>query len=178
MLAIILFVVVVLAVAGVSAAEPFKYGLYSDEACVVPLPAFDPNPFPLETEDCQPYLRDFGPASSLKVLSCSSSCICFEESSSSDACDNVQSVKEVCMNKCRLDDTGNTFLRLFDFTGCGDKQVPDDEYTCPCTGMSKNCICAGVECEDETSGGVVAAGAQQATMALSLVTVVSFLLLA
>lgn len=128
------------------------YGVYHDEACISPLADYDPNPFEMETDDeCSAFNRGFGPEESLEILSCSSTCICYEHHISTGGCNSTTStVKEACMGKCRLEDTKNSFVRIKGFMeGCGDKQVPDDQYSCACTGLHDNCLCKGMDEKDE-----------------------------
>ena len=130
-------------------AENFTFGIYSDAACTVPDSTIvEPNPMPMDPQICNPWYKNFGPGNSIRVLACSSRCVCYEQSVSETDCnatdrgEQFTEIKEVCMNTCRHDNI-NQFIRIFDLNQCGDEQVSDDDYACPCTGMAENCICSG-----------------------------------
>ena len=79
----------------------------------------------------------------MEVISCSSTCICYDQLPGSLTCDNGGNVKESCTNSCNADSQGS-FLQISNYNGCGVLQVPDDKYFCPCTKMIDNDVCTSV----------------------------------
>ena len=119
----------------------FDYGLYSDSSCKSTMGGLDPNPITFQDTECNAWYRNNGPANSLKILACSSNCICFQQFPDDDTCTANGAIKESCTNKC-MEDLQFTFLQISSFAGCsGRLQLPDDQYYCPCTGMTDNTLC-------------------------------------
>lgn len=124
-------------------AETLVFGLYTDNTCTVPKGISGDNPWTIDPETCFSWQRSNGPANSMQVLSCSSTCICYEQSPGSLLCDSQGNVKESCTNSCRPDAQGS-YLQISDYNGCGALQVPDDQYFCPCTQMVDNGVCTSL----------------------------------
>lgn len=127
----------------INGADEFKFGFYTDNTCTVPKGIDDQNPWTVDPSQCFGWQRAGGPANSIEVLSCSSTCICFAQSPGSLDCSGTVNgnIKESCTNKCNADDQGS-FLGISEFAGCGALQVPDSEYECGCTKMVDNNACS------------------------------------
>eukprot|EP00526_Cylindrotheca_closterium_P023527 CAMPEP_0113626646 /NCGR_PEP_ID=MMETSP0017_2-20120614/13783_1 /TAXON_ID=2856 /ORGANISM="Cylindrotheca closterium" /LENGTH=171 /DNA_ID=CAMNT_0000536839 /DNA_START=66 /DNA_END=581 /DNA_ORIENTATION=+ /assembly_acc=CAM_ASM_000147 len=122
-------------------AEQFTFEFFTDNSCsTIKSGNGGGGSWSFQTDQCNAWTSSID--NSMKVLSCSSSCICFEQSPNSASCNTNGNVKEMCTSTCNEDDQGS-WLQMRDFSGCGSLQVDDSEYSCQCTKMASNSVCTG-----------------------------------
>lgn len=123
-------------------AEQFTFEFFTDNTCTtIKSGPSGGGSWTFESDQCNAWTSSI--PNSMKVLSCSSKCICFAQSPNSSSCGDAtnSNVKESCSNTCEMDNQGS-WLQIRDFEGCdASLQVDDSEYSCPCTNMSPNSVC-------------------------------------
>lgn len=133
-------------------AEQFTFEFFTDNTCTtIKSGPSGGGSWTFESDQCNAWTSSI--PNSMKVLSCSSKCICFAQSPNSSSCGDAtnSNVKESCSNTCEMDNQGS-WLQIRDFEGCdASLQVDDSEYSCPCTNMSPNSVCT-TDSDDNSDG--------------------------
>ncbi|KAK3263548.1 hypothetical protein CYMTET_27652 [Cymbomonas tetramitiformis] len=123
-----------------SAGGSFEYAIYLDSECTqLGGIGSDMPPWTFDTEVCNSWAGGVGD-NSMKISSCSSTCICFTQTAGNRDCSATpnQNVKEACLDTC-VEDAQGTFVSMLSFNGCSEAlTVSDAEYSCATTGMASD----------------------------------------